>query len=155
MRPTPAALLSVLALSLLVACGGGDDNDDGASATSTSSAPASEKKDSSDSPSATPTDSPGAASPGQVPRPAPGTCQPVAESSDGVYDLGELGEVTLRMDGSTLALDVRSGGGWSTSVDSRDDVAEVEFTRDDEEIDFEGELRGGQLVIQVCEGDGD
>ncbi|TKJ21526.1 hypothetical protein [Blastococcus sp. CCUG 61487] len=159
MRSSLAALLPLLALPVLVACGG-EDGDDGASATTSSSSPTTEKEDSASpsptpTPSESPSESPDAAGTGQVPRPAPGTCEQVPESPDGVYDLGELGEVTLRTDGSALTFDVRSGGGWATSVNSTPGRAEVEFSRGDEVVDFGADLAGDQLVIEVCDGDAD
>ena len=149
MRVASALLVPAFLLCTLVSCGGGDGQGGGAATTSAERTP----KDSSPSPTPpTPTDSPGATDPGQVPRPAPGTCQPVAESPDGTYDLGELGEVTLRVDDpGALTFDVRSGGGWSTSVNSTPGQASVRFTRGEDEVELEGEIEGDRVTIQICD----
>ncbi|MGY1751664.1 hypothetical protein [Blastococcus sp. SYSU D01042] len=162
MRPPSAKVLPVLALpvlavSVLAGCGGDDaDRQDGAATstpatTSDKSAPKSTDPTTSPSPGAT--GSPGAASPGQVPRPAPGTCEPVAESADGRYVVADVGEIELRMEGGSVRLNVSSTGGWGTRVNSDDDGAEVEFRRGEEELDFEADLEGGRVVLQVCDDD--
>jgi hypothetical protein len=157
MHLSPAALLTVLALSVLVACGGDDDDREDTAAT-TSAAPTSEESSPSSAPSS-PSDSPdasgspGAASPGQVPRPQPGSCEPVAESADGRYVVADAGEITLRMEDGTLRLNVSSSNGWSTSVHSENSEADVEFRQGDDELDFEAELEGGRLVLQICDDD--
>ncbi|SDF24164.1 hypothetical protein SAMN05660662_1505 [Blastococcus aurantiacus] len=150
MRFSPAVFLPVLALSALVGCGGKEQPDDAAATTTAEPAPESSAPGSS---SATASDSPGAASPGQVPRPGPDSCEPVAEAPDGVYVVADAGEVILRLEDSGITLDVRSTDGWSTSVDSDEDEADVEFTRGDETIDFEADVEAGRLVIQVCDED--
>ncbi|WP_040337260.1 hypothetical protein [Candidatus Blastococcus massiliensis] len=153
MRFRPAGLLPVLLLSALVACGGDEPQDD--PEPTATAATTSEESPPTSSPSP-PDGSPGGASPGQVPRPSPGSCQPVAESPDGRYVIPDVGEIELRLEGpGELTLNVRSSGEWSTSVDSDDDEAEIEFTRGDEEIDFEADVEGGRLVLRICDGDGD
>jgi hypothetical protein len=150
MRRSAAVLLTVLALGALGACSDDDDPDPAASSSSKPTAKSSEPA----SPSAgTPSGSPGQASPGQVPRPEPGTCQPVAESPDGVYQVVDAGTVTLRLQDGGLSLDVRTTGGWSVSSNSSGGDADVEFRRGDEEIDFEADVEGGRLVLQVCDDD--
>lgn len=159
MRLSPAVLLPVLALSVLVACGGDDEPE--SAAASTSSSPTSEESSPSTAPS-TPSDSPGApgsqgaVNPGKVlPRPAPGTCEPVAESADGRYVVADAGEITLRMEDGTLRLNVSSANGWGTSVRSENSEADVEFRRGADELDFEAELEGGRLVLRICADDDD
>ncbi len=157
MRLSPAALLPVLALSVLVACGGDDDEREDAAA-STSASPTSEEGSPSSAPpsasdSPDPSGSPGAASPGQVPRPQPGSCEPVAESADGRYVVVDAGEITLRMEEGMLRLNVSSSNGWSTSVHSENSEAEVEFRQGDDELDFEAEIEDGRLVLQICDDD--
>ncbi len=157
MRLTPAAVLPVLALSVLVACGGDDEPESAAASTSSSptseeSSPSSAPPSPSDSPDAS--GSPGEENPGKVPtRPAPGTCEPVPESADGRYLVADAGEITLRMEDGTLRLNVSSSNGWSTSVHSENSKADVEFRRGDDELDFEAELEGGRLVLQICDVD--
>lgn len=156
MRLSPAALLPVLALSVLVACGGDDEPESAAASTSASptseeSSPSSAPPSASDSPDAS--GSPGAASPGQVPRPQPGSCEPVAESPDGRYVVADAGEITLRMEDGALRLNVSSSNGWSTSVHSENSEADVEFRQGDDELDFEAELEGGRLVLRICDDD--
>ncbi len=158
MRLSPAALLPVLALSVLVGCGG-DDEPDEAAATTSASPSAEDSTPSSAPPSSTPpttsgppdaSGSPGAASPGQVPRPAPGTCEPVAESADGRYVVADAGEIVLRMENGGLSLNVSSSNGWGTSVTSGGDEADVEFRRGEEELEFEADLENGRLVLKIC-----
>ncbi len=156
MRLSPAALLPVLALSVLVACGGDDEPESAAASTSSSptsetSSPGSAPPSAPDSPGAS--GSPGAASPGQVPRPQPGSCEPVAESADGRYVVADAGEITLRMEDGTLRLNVSSSNGWSTSVHSENGEADVEFRQGDDELDFEAELEDGRLVLRICAAD--
>lgn len=121
MRLSPAVLLLALALSAPVACGGDEPRDD-AAPTSTASTSA-----------------------------APDSCEPVAESPDGEYVVADAGEVTLRMVGSGLTVDVRSTDGWSTSVNSDNAGADIQFNRGDEEIVFEADIEAGRLVLQVCD----
>ncbi|SDF28180.1 hypothetical protein SAMN05660485_02972 [Blastococcus fimeti] len=154
MRLTPAALLPVLALSVLVACGGDDEPESAgtsSSPTSEQSSPTSAPPSASESPDAS--GSPGAASPGQVPRPQPGTCEPVAESADGRYVVADAGEITLRMEDGNLQLNVSSSNGWSTSVHSENSEADVEFRQGDDELDFEAEIEDGRLVLRICDDD--
>lgn len=157
MRLSPAALLPVLALTFLVACGGDDGDREDATATTSPAPTTQESSPSSPPPSASeppdPSGSPGAASPGQVPRPQPGTCEPVAESADGRYVVADAGEITLRMEDGTLRLNVSSSNGWSTSVHSENSEADVEFRQGDDELGFEAELEGGRLVLQICADD--
>jgi hypothetical protein len=85
-----------------------------------------------------------------VPRPAPGTCAPVAESPDGVYEIADAGRITLRMESGSLQLQVSSSNGWGTSVHSGNGEAEVEFRRGEDELDFTAHFEGGRLVLQIC-----
>lgn len=160
MRPPPAKLLPVLALPVLAVpvlsgCGGDDDPQDAAATSSTAattpgrSAPGSTDPTTSPSPGAT--GSPGAASPGQVPRPAPGTCEPVAESADGRYVVADAGEVFLDAQDGGLSVNVSTSNGWGTSVNTDDGGADVEFRRGEDELEFEAELENGVLVIRICD----
>lgn len=157
MRLSPAVLLPVLALWAVVACGGDDGQEDAAATTSAS--PTTEQgSPTSPAPAAPaspdPSGSPGAASPGQVPRPEPGSCEPVARSADGRYVVADAGEIVLRMADGGLELGVSASNGWGTSVTSGDGEARVEFRRDEEELDFEADLESGRLVIRICAGGG-
>lgn len=149
MRRPAAVLLTVLALGALGACGDDEGDDEAAPA------PQTRDEEGASTTPGTPSNSPGGAQPGQVPRPSPDSCQPVAESPDGVYTLAGIGTVTVRLaeSGSGLSVDVESTGGWGTTVDSDDDEADIEFARDGEEVDFEVDVEGGRLVIQVCDDD--
>jgi len=150
MRLAPALLVPAVVVCTLVSC----SSDDGqAEAASTTRAERPPKASSPSSTPPSPSGSPGEENPGKaLPRPAPGTCQPVAETPDGRYDLGELGEVTLRVDDpGALTFDVRSGGGWSTSVNSTPGQASVRFTRGEDEVELEGEIEGDRGTIQICD----
>ena len=139
MRLSPAALLPVLALSVLVACGGDDDEP---AAASTSSSPTSGENP------------PGAENPGKVlPLPAPGTCEPVTESADGRYVVGEAGVVTLRLEEGEVQLDVSSSNGWGTMAAHTPIQAVVTFTRGDEVLALEAEREDGRLVLRICDDD--
>ena len=157
MRLPSAVLLTALALSGLVACGGDDPADDAGAPSSTATSEESTSGTSSSPPSSSSqsSGSPGAASPGQVPRPAPGRCEPVPESADGRYVVADAGEVTLRLVDGGLQVDVSSSNGWNTSVDSDDDEADIEFSQGDDELDLEADVEAGRLVIQICADDGD
>jgi hypothetical protein len=159
MRLSSAAILPVLALSFLAGCGGDDEPADAATTTSApatteDSTPSSAPPTTSGTPDASgspgPSGSPGAASPGQVPRPAAGTCEPVAESADGRYVVADAGEITLRLENGSLSLNVSSSNGWGTSVSSGGDEADVDFRRGEEELEFEADLEDGRLVIKIC-----
>jgi hypothetical protein len=152
MRLAPTVLLPVLALSALAACGGDDDPRDDRDPTA-SAATTSEESPPTSSPSPPGTSSPGGASPGQVPRPAPDSCQPVAESPDGVYRVADAGQVTLRMQDGVLSLQVNSSAGWTVSSNTTGDEADIEFSRAGEELDFEADLENGRLVLQICSDD--
>jgi hypothetical protein len=159
MRSYPVVLLPLFVLPVLVACS--DDDGPGAAATTTSAAPSTEESSPSASPSSpgsssppVATDPPGAASPGQVPRPGPGSCEPVAESADGRYVVADAGEVLLSTEGGGLSVNVSTSNGWGTSVRTDDGGADVEFRRGEEELEFEAELENGVLVIRICAGDG-
>jgi hypothetical protein len=121
MRPSRAVLL-VLALSLAGRTGG-DRSDD----------------------------SSGAASPGQVPRPAPGRCEPVPESADGRYVVADAGEVTLRLEDGAVQLAVSSSDGWRVTAAHSPVMAVVTFTRNDEKLVLEAERVSGRLVIRICD----
>lgn len=152
MRSFPAVLLPVVVLFALVSCSGSEQPDDAAA--STSARPSGQSSPSSAPGTSSPpsaSDPPGGASPGQVPRPDPGSCEPVPESSDGRYVVADAGEITLRLGTGALQLEVSSSGGWSTSVDSDDDEADVEFRRGDDELDFRADLENGRLVLQICD----
>jgi hypothetical protein len=158
MRSYPVVLLPLLALPVLAACGGDDDGPDETAATTTA-APSTEESSPSASPSSpdpssppAATDSPGAAGPGQVPRPGPGSCEPVAESADGRYVVADAGEVLLRAGDGGLSVNVSTSNGWGTKVNTDDGGADVEFRRDADELEFEADLENGRLVIRICAG---
>jgi hypothetical protein len=80
-------------------------------------------------------------------------CERLDERPDGVYAVGDAGEIQVESDGSTVrVLEVRPAEGWTFSEDDQDDdEVEVTFRRDDRAIDFEAELDDGRLHIEVCE----
>ena len=129
MRLPPAVLVTALVCLGLVACGGDDRAGDAPAATSA------------------PTSGPGTA----LSRPAPGTCEPVPESADGRYVVGDAGEVTLRLEDGSVQLDVSSSNGWGTTAAHTPIQAVVTFTRGDEAIVLEAEREDGRLLIRVCD----
>ena len=149
MRLTPAVLLTALVLCGLVACGGDDRAEDAPAATS---APVTSSPTSSSPPS---TGTPGETNPGKVLlRPAPGTCEPVPVSADGRYVVADAGVVMLRLEDGGVRLEVSSSNGWQTMAANTPIQARVTFTRGSEELVLEAEREGGQLLVQVCAGDG-
>ncbi len=81
-------------------------------------------------------------------------CQTLDEASDGVYDLGDAGELVMERDGETLRLvEVRVADGWRYEEDDVDDDDEVEvtFRSDGREIEFEADVDDGWLDVEVCE----
>lgn len=75
-------------------------------------------------------------------------------ADDGVYRVGQSGELTMHRDGEQLVLEgVRPADGWDHRVDDNDDDDEVEvtFSGDGREIEFEAEIDDGALEIEVCE----
>lgn len=151
-----AAALAVLALSL-AACGG-DDADPGAT---TDPSPTSENATGApaDDPTVedTPTDDASAApesTPTETATPVDG-CTRLEEADDGIYAVGEAGELTMTRTDTELTVDeVRPADGWSHTEDEHDDPDEVEVTftsGEGREIEFEAEIDDGQLEIDVCD----
>ena len=107
------------------------------------------------SPDASPTGSPDT-SPDASPTGSPDGSPGMVGRTDGTYQAGPAGTVTLRMEGSRLTLDsVTPAAGWTYREDDTDDDDEVEVdfqSPDGVEIDFEAELEdGGTLDIDVKE----
>jgi hypothetical protein len=93
--------------------------------------------------------------------PDPGTddelvagCERLDERPDGVYAVGDAGEIEIDFDGTTVrVVEARPAEGWTASEDDEDDDDEVEvtFSGDDRAIEFEAEVDDGRLEIEVCE----
>gem|GEM_PF-3032160 len=78
----------------------------------------------------------------------------VGGSSDGgneVYQVGDAGEVELRIeDGGLVLVEVRPNDGWNFEIDDEDrDEIDIDFRRGDEEWEFEAELDDGALDIEI------
>jgi hypothetical protein len=106
-------------------------------------------------PAAASPDAPVAESPGPSPMSSPDGSPGTVGRPDGTYQAGPAGSVSLRVDGSRLALEaVDPAAGWThREDDSDDDEVELKFQGPDGvEIDFEAELEnGGTLDIDVKE----
>lgn len=133
----PAAALAVAALTL-VACGADDGDtpaDDPTTTTTTTTAPTGDD--------------------GTATTQAPlARCERVPESTDGVYDLGDAGEIEIAVDGDTVRLvEARPAAGWTATDDTEDDDDEVEvsFRGDGREIELEVELDDGRLEVEICD----
>jgi hypothetical protein len=178
---TRTALLStplVAALALLPACGGGDDGSDleaaevgtapedtaepfddpaAAGTVGTPDQAGAEADDAADDgveDADQPADQPGADAAGQ--RPARDECVTLPEAPDGLYQVADVGTVTVTVDGDRLVLGtVTPAEGWEAEeVEEERDEIEVEFRAPGEdEIDFEAELDDGRLQVKVCNDD--
>jgi hypothetical protein len=160
MRSFPVVLAPLLALPVLVACGDEGADDGAVEAAATSAAASAAERSPGPSPSApgssppAATDPPGAASPGKVPRPGPGSCEPVPESPDGRYVVADAGEVTLRLEDGSVRLDVSASDGWGTTAAHTPIEAVVTFTGGGEALVLEAEREDRRLVIRICDDDG-
>ncbi|RBY94350.1 hypothetical protein DQ244_03215 [Blastococcus sp. TBT05-19] len=149
MRRSPAVVLVLLAVPLLAGC-----TDDPPAPAEASRSTGSSSAEPSPEPSDEPSPGPSASAPGQVERPAPGTCAAVPESPDGRYSLPGIGTLRLDAEGGGLSIEARSDDGWSINSSSDDDEVDVEFRRGDEDVDVEADLRDdGRLEIQICDDD--
>jgi hypothetical protein len=73
-------------------------------------------------------------------------------AEDGVYEVGEAGEVEFEHNGDQLVLiEVRPGDGWEHTVDEsrHDNEIEVDLRRDGDEAEFEAEIDDGRLEVDI------
>lgn len=75
----------------------------------------------------------------------------VAVMRDGVWEVGDAGEVEFRFDNGALALvGTRANSGWEVDIDQQDDDdIEVDFGRDNVEWDFDVEAEGSVLRVEI------
>jgi hypothetical protein len=84
-------------------------------------------------------------------------CQTLDEAIDGIYVVGEAGEVgeveIAREDDTIRVVDVRPAPGWTTAGDTADDDDEVTITFSSErgEVDFEAEIDDDRLRVEICD----
>jgi len=80
-----------------------------------------------------------------------GSIPEVAEVRDGVWEVGDAGEVDFRFENGMLMLvDARPNSGWNVEIDEQSaDEIEVDFVSGDTEWEFEVEAEGNILEIET------
>lgn len=77
--------------------------------------------------------------------------QEIRGARDGVYEVGNAGEVEFTNEGGRLTLvDARANEGWNVVIDEEDaDEIEVDFTRENVRWDFDAEIDDGRLDVDI------
>ena len=77
----------------------------------------------------------------------------VAVMRDGVWQVGDAGEIEFRFENGTLSLiGTRANSGWEVEIDEQEaDEIEVDFGRENVEWDFDVEAEGNVLRVEMTQ----